>query len=120
MPDMPISCVEQMRKTGIACEGYQLRLGLVTQGNAARSAAHLAPKTYIKVNGRTFPKHECDTSGTCVDCTFMTYDACFDAAKKAGVQDKRQIDLLGHGTSARTSRSASPPQAAGGRDGRCT
>ena len=61
---------------------------------ATLSIAMLAPakaETYIKTqSGHVWPKHEC-TSTPCVDCTFLTYEACYAKAKQAGVTDERPI-----------------------------
>jgi hypothetical protein len=91
LPDLPLSCVEEMRKSGAECDGYSSSLGVLDQGNAARQRLRDAPEIYIKTpNGFVTPKHKCTTT-PCVDCTFLTYEACYARAKQAGLTDETPI-----------------------------
>jgi hypothetical protein len=56
---------------------------------AALSAVPGLAAAYIKTTtGHVMPKHECDTSGPCVDCTFLDYKTCYDQADRLGLVDK--------------------------------
>src|SRR6266540_7419387 len=87
MPDMPSSCVEEMRKSGIECEGYSSSLGQAASGNRAKSAERQAPPNYIKLpSGYITPKHECSVDDVvCVDCTFLSDQVCYEQADKVGL-----------------------------------
>jgi hypothetical protein len=57
----------------------------------AVSGGQTQAATYIKTqSGYVWPKHEC-TSTPCVDCTFLTYEACYAKAKQPGLTDERPI-----------------------------
>jgi hypothetical protein len=87
MPDMPSSCVEEMRKSGIECEGYSSSLGQAASGNRAKSVERQAPPNYIKLpSGYITPKHECSVDDVvCVDCTFLSDQVCYEQADKVGL-----------------------------------
>jgi hypothetical protein len=45
--------------------------------------------TYIKTTtGHVTPKHECDTSRPCIDCTFLDYRTCYQEANRLGLVNK--------------------------------
>jgi len=56
---------------------------------ALSSVPGLATTTIETTTGHVTPKHECDTSGPCVDCTFLDYETCYDQADRRGLVDKK-------------------------------
>jgi hypothetical protein len=53
---------------------------------AALSAVPGLAATYIKTTtGHVTSQQECDTSGPCVDCTFLDYRTCYDRAGRLGL-----------------------------------
>src|SRR5262245_23096561 len=52
-----------------------------------------AAKEYIRLNsGNVVPKHECSTT-PCIDCTFLSYEACYKEADQAGLIERPQIRM---------------------------
>jgi hypothetical protein len=50
-------------------------------------------KEYIRLSSdHVTPKHEC-TSTPCVDCTFLSYEACYKQADQAGLVERPQIRM---------------------------
>ena len=56
---------------------------------ALSSVPGLATTTIETTTGHVTPKHACDTSGPCVDCTFLDYESSYDQADRRGLVDKK-------------------------------
>jgi hypothetical protein len=79
-------------------------------GNQAQAEKHLRIW-----DGSVMPKHECATT-PCVDCTFLSYEACYAEADRAGLVDKNVGFKSGQRAPLRLDRKEMPLEAECERD----